>query len=150
MKLIHLTNYWGEYINSGTDHSGEVPFDAIWAQVVQVNSHPCCPGFGERSVRVENRDFEDEHNEWWSVFLVSGEHGRNCGHYFYKFVCIPQGTYDFGKRGCASRGWKFVGEFLAQSALEDLHDILYDWMFMDDGDFNHVHVGIMMDQLYAG
>ena len=115
MKLIHRTNYWGEWIDaSGMDD--EVPFDVIWTQAVSNHSSGCCHGFGRRPVAVVNSDFVDEDLEWWHVFRVSNQYGRTDGHYFYKFVALPQGTYGYGKRGCAALGWTWEGEFNANVA----------------------------------
>ena len=125
MKLIHRTNYWGEWIDaSGMDD--EVPFDVIWTQAVSNHSSGCCHGFGRRPVAVVNSDFVDEDPEWWHVFRVSNQYGRTDGHYFYKFVALPQGTYGYGKRGCAALGWRWVGEFHAKNALDGLEDVLQD------------------------
>ncbi len=148
MKLIHRTNYWGTYIDS-SDRDDEVSFDAIWAQAVDDYRGPCCRGFGERSVRVADSDFQEEHNDYWSIFKVSGRRGNNPSHYFYKFVVIPQGIPRYGKKGCASRGWTYIGEFHAQEALAALERKLKRYMEGDTDDFNHVHIGLWMEQLYA-
>lgn len=150
MKLIHRTNYWGEWIDpSGIDD--EVPFNVIWTQAVSDHASGCCHGFGRRPVTVENSDFVDEDPEWWHVFQVSSQYGRTEGHYFYKFVTLPQGTYGYGKRGCAALGWTWRGEFHARNALVDLEDLLSDYLeeYNQSSDFHHVHLGVKMDRLYA-
>ena len=152
MKLIHRTNYWGNYIDSSYgDRDDEVDFDAIWAQAVGDYDGPCCPrGFGRRSVEVVNSDFMEEHNSWWSVFLVSSQRGGSSCHYFYKFAVIPQGIPHYGKKSCIQRrGWTYKGEFYAGDALEDLENILEYYLELDDDDINHVHVAIYMEGLRA-
>lgn len=150
MQLIHRTNYWGEYIESNSNDP-DVDFDAIWAMALDDDDRDCCSGFGNRRVPVYNRDFKEEDNGWWSLFLVNSRRGDyNSGHYFYKFVAIPQGIYGYGKRGCQQRGWVYKGEFEASSALQDLDDLLDDYIRKYDDDVNHVHVGLWMDELYAG
>lgn len=150
MRLVHRTNYWGKWIDP-TDVDDEVHFDAIWVQAMIDGDSCCCHGFGRRGVAVNDQDLVDEFDGWWwSLFNVSGEQGRSSGHYFYKFVLIPQGTHGYGKRGCSQRGWGYVGEVHAQSALQGLDDRLRVYDEDQTGDFNHVHIGIMMDSLYAG
>ena len=148
MKLIHRTNYWGTWIDS-SDMDDDVPFDAIWTQAVLDHQGSCCYGFGRRAVHVVNSDFVDEDNGWWHVFKVNQQSGRTPGHYFYKFVALPQGTYGYGKRGCAARGWDWEGEFVASNALDGMESVLSRYLWMDDDDFNHVHVGVKMERLYA-
>ena len=151
MKLIHRTNYWGKYINS-SNRDDEVDFDAIWAQAVGNHDRPCCRGFGRRSVKVMNSDFMEQHNGWWSVFRVSMRRGRNKSHYFYKFVAIPHGIRNYGKKSCIQRRqWKYEGEFDASDgdAINQLKEILREYLEKDDDDINHVHVGIYMDGLSA-
>ena len=149
LRLIHRTNYWGQRIDAN-DGDDDVNFDAIWVQAMIDGKRCCCPGFGERRVAVDNQDISDEHSSWWSLFLVNGRRGRSEAHYFYKFVLIPQGTHGYGKRGCADRGWRFQGQVLADRACEDLDDLLRSFFDDASGDVNHVHIGIMMDQLCAG
>ena len=150
MKLIHRTNYWGQWIDS-SDTDSEVPFDVIWAQAVSDHSRGCCHGFGKRVVDILNSDFVDEDPEWWHVFQVSSQYGRTDGHFFYKLVTLPQGTYGYGKRGCAALGWSWVGEFCAGSALDGLEDALEPYLeeYNQSSDFHHVHLGIKMEKLYA-
>ena len=150
MKLIHRTNYWGEWIDaSGMDE--EVPFDVIWTQAVSNHSSGCCHGFGRRPVAVVNSDFVSEDPAWWHVFQVSNQYGRTDGHYFYIFVALPQGTYGYGKRGCAALGWSWEGEFNARNALDGLEDVLQGYLeeYNQSSDFHHVHLGIKMNKLYA-
>ena len=111
----------------------------------------CCHGFGTRAVDVLNSDFVDEDPDWWHVFEVSSECGRTDGHFFYKLVTLPQGTYGYGRRGCAALGWSWVGEFCAGSALERLADALEPYLeeYNRSSDFHHVHLGIKMEKLYA-
>ncbi|CAB9512712.1 expressed unknown protein [Seminavis robusta] len=149
MQLVHRTNYWGKYIDS-SNTDDEVDFDAIWAMALNDGDWHCCPGFGRRWVEVVNSDFRDEYDGWWSVFLVSERRGHSDGHYFYKFVAIPQGTYSYGKKGCQQRGWSYQGEFEADNARDQLESILDYWLNLDDDDFIHIHIGIWMDQLYTG
>ena len=153
LRLVHRTNYWGQWIDS-TDLDPDVNFDAIWVQAMIDGESCCCHGFGRRGVAVSNQDLEDEcppfAQGWWSLFQVSGTHGHSAGHYFYKFVLIPQGTHGYGKRGCAQRGWTYVGEAHSQSACDHLDSILRSYYHDQSGDFNHVHIGIKMDTLYAG
>ena len=120
LRLVHRTNYWGQYIDA-TDMDDDVSFDAIWVQAMIDGDPCCCHGFGQRGVAVNNQDLADEYNGWWSLFFVNGREGRSVRHYFYKFVLIPQGTHGYGKRGCAQRGWSFVGEVAAGSALSLIH-----------------------------
>ena len=150
MKLIHRTNYWGQWIDP-SDTDSEVPFDVIWAQAVSDHSSGCCRGFGTRAVDVLNSDFVDEDPEWWHVFLVSSQRGRTDSHFFYKLVTLPQGTYGYGRRGCAALGWSWVGEFCAGSALERLANALEPYLeeYNRSSDFHHVHLGIKMEKLYA-
>ena len=93
----------------------------------------------------------EEDPEWWHVFQISSQYGRNAGHFFYKFVTLPQGTYGYGKRGCAALGWSWVGEFHARNALDGLEDVLEDYLeeYNQSSDFHHVHLGVKMDRLYA-
>ena len=150
MKLIHRTNYWGKWIDA-SDNDGEVPFDVIWTQAVSEHSSGCCHGFGRRAVEVINSDFVEEDPEWWHVFRVSSQYGRNEANYFYKLVTLPQGTYGYGKRGCAALGWSWVGEFQAGNALHDLEDVLQDYLeeYNQSREIHHVHLGVKMEQLYA-
>lgn len=150
MKLIHRTNYWGQWIDAA-DMDNDVPFDVIWTQAVGDHSTGCCRGFGVRQVAVVNSDFEKEDPGWWHVFKVSNQYGRSDGHYFYKFVALPQGTYGFGKRGCASLGWSWEGEFLAGNAMSELEEVLAEYLEENNqtSDFHHVHLGVKMDQVYA-
>ena len=94
-------------------------------------------------------DFVSEDDSWWHVFKVNGQRGRNPGHYFHKFAALPQGTYGYGKRGCAALGWTWEGEFHASNALDGMEQVLDSYLNMDDDDFNHVHVGVKMERLYA-
>ena len=149
LRLVHRTNYWGQYIDA-SDVDDDVNFDAIWVQAMIDGKPCCCRGFGERGVAVNNQDISDEHSDWWSLFFVNGRRGRSEAHYFHKFVLIPQGTHGYGKRGCADRGWRFEGQVFAARACEDLDDLLRSFFYDDTDDVNHVHIGIMMDQLYAG
>ena len=149
MRLVHRTNYWGEWISS-SDMDDDVPFDAIWVQAMLDGCACCCHGFGRRGVAVRDEDLVDEFNGWWSLFKVSGEWGRTPGHFFHKYVLIPQGTHGFGKRGCAQRGWTYAGEIQAGRACERLDELLEYTIDDQTDDFNHVHIGIMMDSLYAG
>lgn len=150
MKLIHRTNYWGQWIDT-SDMDNDVPFDVIWTQAVGDHSTGCCRGFGVRQVAVVNSDFEREDPGWWHVFKVSNQYGRSDGHYFYKFVALPQGTYGFGKRGCASLGWSWEGEFLAGNAMSELEEVLAEYLEESNqtSDFHHVHLGVKMEQVYA-
>ena len=148
MKLIHRTNYWGTWVNS-SNIDDDVPFDVVWTQAVGDYDGCCCHGFGRRSVQVVNSDFVDEDEGWWHVFKVNGQRGRSPGHYFYKFAALPQGTYGYGKRGCAALGWTWEGEFHASNALDGMEQVLDTYLNMEDDDFNHVHVGVKMEQLYA-
>ena len=74
------------------------------------------------------------------------------GHYFWKYVLIPQDTYGFGKKGCARRGWRYIGEVHSNSATAQLKNLVGDKLDDDyDNDFNHVHIGIKFDGLlFAG
>ena len=54
--------------------------------------------------QTEDSDFESEDPDYWHVFKVSQQRGRRQGHYFFKFAALPQGTYGYGKRGCANTG----------------------------------------------
>jgi len=152
MQLIHRTNYWGEYIDPSNDDE-DVPFDVIWVQAVDDNSTTgCCPGFGRRRVNVHGSDLKEVYDGWWHIFLVSDERGtRNRGHYFYKFVTLPQSTPGYGKKGCAKLGWRWVGEFHARKTKRTLDDVLEDYleMYNASDDVHHVHIGIKMDRLYA-
>mmetsp|Transcript_20055 Transcript_20055/g.40902 ORF Transcript_20055/g.40902 Transcript_20055/m.40902 type:complete len:155 (-) Transcript_20055:138-602(-) len=148
VELVHRTNYWGKYIDA-TNMDDEVNFDAIWVQCVYDGHRTCCPNFGARRVGVTENDLVNEHNGWWSLFRVSSTWGRSPGHYFRKFVLIPQGTHGYGKRGCAQRGWEYEGEVVASNARDQLVNLLSCYLD-DQEDFTHVHIGIMMDQLYAG
>jgi hypothetical protein len=106
-------------------------------------------------VAVVNSDFVEEDPEWWHVFQVSSGYGRTEGHFFYKFVTLPQGTYGYGKRGCAALGWNWVGEFHAGNALEVwmalTMSVLEDFLeeYNQSIDFHHVHLGVNSEQLYA-
>jgi len=150
MKLIHRTNYWGQWIDA-FDMDDEVPFNVIWTQAVSDRSSGCCQGFGRRGVLVDDSDFDSESPAWWHVFQVSSQYGRTDGHFFYKFVALPQGTYGYGKRGCAALGWSWVGEFHARNAIESLEEVLEDYLeeYNQSRDFHHVHLGIKMERLYA-
>ena len=150
MQLVHRTRYWGQHID-GTDNDEEVPFHAIWVQTTR-QGRCCCPGFGERRVHVEDSDIAEEAQGWWSLFLVSTERGHSPGHYFWKYVLIPQDTYGFGKKGCARRGWRYIGEVHSNSATAQLENLVGDKLEDDyDNDFNHVHIGIKFDGLlFAG
>ena len=150
MDLVHRTNYWGSHINA-TDNDDEVPFEAIWVQATR-NGRCCCPGFGQRRVLVTDDDISDEFQGWWSLFLVSQQRGHSYGHFFLKYVLIPQGTHGFGKRGCENRGWQYKGQVHASNATESLEYLVGSILEDDyDDDFNHVHIGIMFDGLlYAG
>lgn len=101
---------------------------------------------------LQDSDFETEFDGYWSLFRVSERRGDyNSGHYFYKFVAIPQGTYGYGRKGCSNRGWTYEGEFHAQYAITELGSLLCGYLNDDDDDdFIHVHVGLYMDELYAG
>ena len=146
-QLSHRTNYWGAHIDA-TDNDDEVDFAAVWVQALEDN-RSCCPGFGRRRVRVENQDLS-EHAEWWWLFRVSARYGRSDGHYFMKFVLIPQGEPGYGKRGCAQRGWSLDGEVSSDNALAGLQQLVEHYFDDDEGDFIHVHIGIKMDGVYAG
>ena len=150
MQLVHRTNYWGQEIG-GTDNDAEVPFDAIWVQATRYGQC-CCPGFGRRSVLVTNEDIQDEFQGWWSLFLVSEIRGHTADHYFWKYALIPQGTYGFGKRGCADRGWTYVGAVHSNNATAQIEHLVGDRLDESlDDDFNHVHIGVKFDGLlYAG
>ena len=152
MRLVHCTDYWGEHIN-GTNNDDEVGFDAIWVQA-RLDHHQgcCCPGFGRRRVLIRDDDINGEHSGWWSLFSVSCAEGRSPGHYFWKYVLIPQGTYGYGKRGCAGLGWTYIGEVHSSCATAQLEDLIGDRLDEQyDYDFNHVHIGIMCDgTMYAG
>lgn len=148
MKLIHRTNYWGEYIDA-SDRDRDVSFNAIWVQAVGEN-WGCCRGFGRRCVVVQNNDFTKEHDGLWNIFLISEQSGSNEGHYFYKFVALPKNTYGYGKKNCAKLKWQWVGEFNAYTARENLDDVLEDYLDenkddSDDDVFYHVHIGIKMN-----
>ena len=152
MKLYHRTNYWGQYVNSSNTDS-EVPFDVVWCQAVE--DYDGCPnpkdchGFGRRVVGVEDSDFESEDPDHGHAFKVGQQRGRRQGHYFFKFAALPQGTYGYGKRGCAALGWRWEGEFHASQALDGIENVLDSYLNMDDDDINHVHIGVKMDSLYA-
>ena len=60
MRLIHCTNYWGEYID-GTDNDDEVSFDAVWVQARLDHQGCCCPGFGRRRAAIVDDDLAGEH-----------------------------------------------------------------------------------------
>ena len=151
MRLVHCTNYWGEHIN-GTDNDDEVSFDAIWVQARLDHQGCCCPGFGRRRVLIRDDDINGEHSGWWSLFSVSCAEGRSQGHYFWKYVLIPQGTYGYGKRGCAGLGWTYIGEVHSSCATAQLEGLIGDRLDEQyDYDFNHVHIGIRWDgTMYAG
>lgn len=149
MKLIHRTNYWGEYIDA-SDRDKDIPFDAIWVQAVR-ETWGCCRGFGRRCVVVQNNDFTNEHDGVWNIFLVDEQSGRNEYHHFQKFVALPERTYGFGKKRCAKLDWQWLGEFHARKASETLDNVLEDYLndynkdSEEDGIFYHVHIGIKMN-----
>mmetsp|Transcript_16633 Transcript_16633/g.36170 ORF Transcript_16633/g.36170 Transcript_16633/m.36170 type:complete len:155 (-) Transcript_16633:605-1069(-) len=149
MRLIHRTNYWGEWI-SNFHRDSEVDFGAIWCQAVE-DDNPCCSrGFGKRNVKVQESDLVGEHDGWWSLFLVSGARGRSPEHYFYKLALVPKATRGYGKRNCAdSRGWKYLGEIHAQVANDSIECLVGKYLD-DPEDISHVHIGIMMNKHYAG
>ena len=151
LRLVHRTNYWGQYIDP-SDTDEDVHFDAIWVQAMIDGDQCCCRGFGRRGVAVSDEDLTDEYDGWWSLFYVTGRYGRSDDHFFYKFVLIPQGTYGYGKRGCAQRGWRYEGEVHSSSACDGLDKILrYDYFYDQSNDIIHAHIGIMMDRpLLAG
>lgn len=149
MELVHLTNYWGQYIDP-TDNDHDVDFVAIWVQCTQ-GGRPCCPGYGRRRVLVDDDDLLNVHSGYWSLFLVKQNRGDSNGHYFYKLVLIPQGTYGYGKKGCKERGWTYWGEVPAEDATNELYDLVCGYMHDDTRDFNHIHIGIWWSgRLYAG
>ena len=154
MRLVHCTNYWGEHIN-GTDNDDEVSFDAIWVQARLDHQGCCCPGFGRRRVLIRDYDINGEHSGWWSLFSVSCAEGRSQGHYFWKYVLIPLGTYGYGKRGCAGLGWTYIGEVYSSCATAQLEGLIGDRLdaksTITTSIKNHVHIGIMCDgTMYAG
>ena len=150
MRLSHRTRYWGQYIDAA-DNDDEVNAELIWCQATRDYARDCCPGFGPRSVHVSESDLSDHHQGWWSLFRVSQRIGDyNSGHRFWKFILVPQGEHGYGKKGCQRRGWSYEGElFTNGNALSKLEDLL-DCYFEDSEYREHVHVGIMMDMLYAG
>ena len=57
---------------------------------------------------------------------------------------IPQGTYGYGKRGCAQRGWTYVGEVRAGGANAQLEKVAGDLpgerTLVIDGDVSNKNV----------
>lgn len=104
-------------------------------------------------VPVENDALVGAYDGEWNLYLVEHRYGRNEEHYFYKFALIPHGTRGFGKKTCLEKlGWSFVGSVNANEALQDLREHLTpyhtgDKNADDNVRMNHVHIGIMMDQL---
>jgi hypothetical protein len=151
MSLIHRTHYWGQVITAG-NNDPDVDFDAIWTQFC-FRKGGCCRGFGVRMVPIEDNDLVKAHNGDWNLYLVEKRYGRNEEHYFYKFAMIPGGVDGYGKKTCINKHrWEFVGTVDAYGPIQDLRDHLTPYHTGDMNDdsnvrMNHVHIGIMMDEL---
>eukprot|EP01083_Nonionella_stella_P012750 36055_1 len=144
MRLIHLTDYYGEKImphKSKQNH--DIDLDLIWIQAVPHHT-PCCPGFGKREVDVNFRHlFGQEPVQWnlWQVSCTKGNQKEMGFHYFYTFIFMPIGHRNLGKKSLRRRGWKQVGTINPQagcwSALRDILKAFWD----DNINKNHTHIG---------
>jgi len=157
MKLLHLTNYWGSTIDpNNSPQDDDVDMDVIWTQALEYeHDRPCCPGFGRRIVRVEDQDLVQWDQNNWTLWFVSGTWGNSDGHYFYKFVLIPNGCYGKGKRTMRARGWQELStlRFGYDADMTSLEDVLMPYWSNTGGNISHphVHVGIytMNQDLWA-
>jgi len=136
-KILDNLEGWnlstGQTTGTSIQRSGnKVPFTDIWTQDMNDNQPCCFRNFDRRVILVVNSDFEEAEPDVWSIFYVSGSCGQSEGHYFHKVVVIPQGTYGYDKRCCTSRGWKFEGSISPRTALEDLEEVLYKFLNMDN------------------
>uniref|UniRef100_A0A7S1D9F6 Uncharacterized protein n=1 Tax=Cyclophora tenuis TaxID=216820 RepID=A0A7S1D9F6_CYCTE len=149
MNLVHRTNYWGRCIDPSS-RDKEVPFPVIWTQCAYRHGG-CCRGFGCRAVSVLNSDFVNDFDGRWRLYKISENAGYSDGHYFYKFVALPAGMRGNGKRSCSRRGWTYLGDFSARNAVQELRSLLKPYQRGDysDYDINHIHIGLMFDDLAA-
>jgi len=166
MPLIHRTNYQGGVILAskakGHDRDKDIGgLEVIWTQFSTSRRYAtCCFGFGTRRVDVRRDHLLSQHDGEWNLYLASEHEGKSAEHYFYKFVLIPRGTRNFGKKTCThDQGWQWIGAVVASDAnvLRDLADLLQPYYNGDkmthnseDIEKHHVHVGIKMEKLVTG
>ena len=166
MPLVHRTHYEGMHIlaSKGRRDKDLNGLDVIWSQFSTSKRHAsCCFGFGHRRVFIHKGALVNENDmSTWNLFLVTDHSGKHDDHYFYKFVLIPPGTRNFGKKRCMEEyNWGFIGTVKVDSnddensPLKELYDLLrpyYDGEKKNDGEGIekfHVHVGIAMESLTA-
>ena len=160
MRLLHLTDSADAYV-AGSDRDKEVCFTAVWTQAVHGDDEPCCPGFGRSSVRVFpwhlTPNWEEDGDVYWNLFYISCTQGRKAHHFFYKYVFVPADMPGYGKKSCKRRGWSFIGSVLPRPSFDwnqqrphdcNLRQLISPHFDLDDGDINHVHIGIMLEGLH--
>lgn len=167
MPLVHRTNYEGREIlaskcRKDKDLKG---LDVIWTQYSTSKiKATCCFGFGSRKVFLHKGAFlfNENDNIDWNLHLVTEHEGHSDDHYFYKFVLIPSGKRNFGRKTCVQRhNWEFVGVIPVDSSddenspIRELGDLLKPYYHGDeyngDGSIEryHVHVGVCIESLIA-
>jgi len=149
MKLVHRTNYWGrEIIPCNSRQDSEIDMDLIWVQALEEDDEPpCCRGFGERSVTVDEQDFYHWDDDDWMLWLVSETRGRSESHYFYKFLLLPKGCRGKGKKSLLRRGFTHVADLDSRYLIHRLKSALDGYWQDNSDDINHVHIGVYtMDQ----
>ena len=68
---------------------------------------------------------------------------------FHKFAAIPKETPGYGTEACKRRGWLYYGDFDASNAVERIGKLVEYQLGLDNGCYNHIHLGIKMATLYV-
>ena len=152
MTLVHLTNYWGTDVDP--DHGRvdrEVGFHCLWCQALATrNDNRICFSFGLRAVEVSETDLHGFDQGKWNLWKVSGRRGsKGDGHYFWKFVLIPQGIPGKGKANLQAKGWELLTDYGIDISnadlLNELTQIIDEYWNDDSNVVNHVHIGVFLN-----
>eukprot|EP00931_Biecheleriopsis_adriatica_P067754 TRINITY_DN41820_c0_g1_i1.p1 TRINITY_DN41820_c0_g1~~TRINITY_DN41820_c0_g1_i1.p1 ORF type:complete len:194 (-),score=33.74 TRINITY_DN41820_c0_g1_i1:151-678(-) len=148
-RLVHLTNYWGDYVEAQCRDDETDGLPLIWAQALFEGEGCCCPNFGTREIELSTDHLWAHHEGKWSLWEVSRQWGHTEGHRFCKFVLAPDEDDD----NLTYHGWQHLGSAHFQNGLGILGAELPRVLAQERADGwctkVHMHVGIYMEGFYS-
>ena len=112
-RLVHRTNFDGDWIEARHNPRDDLPFPVVWTQALMRGRRSCCRGFGRIEVDLHPKHFQN--CRMWQLWFMEANRGRVPGHVFYGFVL----THD-GMEQDPGDHWTLVGEIRGERLLLDV------------------------------